>query len=231
MNYFIELNPNCEKEEFDLNSAISVDGKSKLLIENMNTFLINQFREYNIPFEECDIDVCYETYGLRVDKQRLTCDYLGPSSYYASQKFDVSYVLKIIIESRLFGGHIIWPSLTTGIGLFDKYGNEITKSINTARSFCLRERLDYTIFEIREWYINRGENGTPIFQMVLESNRNWFERFGKGKDGYNKFLNVFVLQDLVHPDTLLPYDFESFRESGYEKTIQKKKRYIVFCGD
>lgn len=230
MNYFIELNPDYNKENFNVNNAIAVDSKSKALIKNMKIFLINQFKEYNIPFSEHDIDIYYddyyETYGLEVFKRRVTCDYLGPSTYYVSQKFNNAYILKIIIACRIFGGHMLWPSSLSGIGRFDNNGNEITKSINTARSYCLKERLDYTIFEIREWYINSGDNGTPIFQMVLESNRDWFERFGKGEDGYKKFLNVFILQDFVHPDTLLPYDFESFNERGYDKIIQKKKRYI-----
>jgi len=226
MNYFIELNPNYSDVGFDYRKANAVDGKSKPLIENMKLFLTTQLDKYGISFEKCDIEIVCETYGLQVDRNRLTCDYLGPSTYYAEQKISNVDILKYIIDTRVFGGHMIWPSSLIKIGRFDDRDEEISKSINTARSYCLRERLDYTLFELREWYVNGGNNGTPIFQMVLDGNRTWFEKYGNGEDGYRTFLDVFALNDIVSPNSFEPYDFESFNGSNYDKTIQKKKKYV-----
>lgn len=224
MNYFIELNQNYIETDLDYRKANAIDGKSKPLIENMKLFLITQFDKHGILFEKCDIEVAFDTYGLQVDGNRLTCDYLGPSTYYAAKKITDEDILEYIIDTRIFGGHMIWPSSLIGIGRFNEKGEEITKSINTARSYCLRERLDHTLFEVREWYVNDGNNGTPIFQMVLEGNKSWLEKFGNGEDGYRKFLEVFVLKGLVDQYTFEPYDFESFNGVTYDKVIQKRKK-------
>lgn len=225
MNYFIELNPNYKESGFGYKEAKPIDGNSQRLIENLRIFVTEQFNKYNIAYENLGVEKYCDTYGLRVDKLRLTCDYLGPSMYYAAQQFSNTDVLQFIVDTRIFGGHIVWPSLLVGIGRFDDKGDEITKSINTARSYCLRERLDYTLYEIREWYINGGNNGTPIFQKVLDGNRNWLEKFGCGEGGYKKFINVFVLNDIVALDTFEPYDFESFNGNSFDKVIKKRKRY------
>ncbi len=225
MNYFIEMNPDYKESGFNYSKAKTIDGNSQCLIENLRIFVSKQFDKYNIAYENLGVEKICDVYGLRVDKLRLTCDYLGPSMYYAAQQFSNEDVLQFIVDTRIFGGHIVWPSLLVGIGRFDDKCDEITKSINTAKSYCLRERLDYTLYEIREWYINGGKMGTPIFQKVLEGNRSWLEKFGCGEDGYKKFINVFVLNDIVTPDTFEPYDFESFNGNDCDKVIKKSKRY------
>ncbi len=225
LNYFIEMNPAYKESGFDYKEAKSIDGNSQCLIENLCIFVREQFNKYNIAYETVDVEKIGDIYGLCVDGLRLTCDYLGPSMYYAAQQFSNTDVLQFIVNTRIFGGHIVWPSLLVRIGRFDDKGDEITKSINTARSYCLRERLDYTLYELREWYINAGNTGTPIFQKVLEGNRSWLEKFGCGEDGYKKFINVFVLNDIVTPDTFEPYDFESFNGNSFDKVIKKRKRY------
>ena len=225
LNYFMEMNPDYKESGFDYSKAKKIDGKSQCLIENLRIFVSEQFNTYNIAYETLEVEKLYDVYGLSVDKLRLTCDYLGPSIYYAAQQFSNEDVLQFIVDTRIFGGHIVWPSLLVGIGRFDDKGIEITKSINTARSYCLRERLDYTLYEIREWYINGGNMENPIFQAVLEGNRCWLEKFGCGEDGYKKFINVFVLNDMVTPDTFEPYDFESFNGKDCNKVIKKRKRY------
>lgn len=224
MNYFIEMNPNYKENGFDYKKMKSIDGGSQHLNENLCVFITEQFNKYRIPYETLSVDKINGVYGLRVDKFRLTCDYLGPSMYYAAQQFSNIEVLQFIVDTRIFGGHIVWPSLLVGIGRFDDNGDKITKSINTARSYCLRERLDYTLYEIREWYIDGGNIGTGIFQKVLEENRGWFEKFGCGEEGYKKFINVFVLNDMVTPDTFEPYDFELFNGNSFDGVIKKRKR-------
>lgn len=223
MNYFKDLYPNYSNENFNRKLSNEVDGKSRTLIDNMKIFLSNQFVKYNINFRKCDVEIAYETFVLNLDGTRLTCDYLGPSTYYATNKISNHDILKYVILTREFGGHMIWPSLQTGIGRFDKYGKEISKSINTARSYCLRERLDYTLFEIRQWYLNKQIEGTTIFQKVLDANKSWFDRFGNGEEGYKTFIEAFVFQDSVDPNSLEPYDFESYNGTEYEKLVQKKR--------
>lgn len=228
MNYFIDLNPICTDKCISPNEYNMVDDKSEPLINNMRMFLVTQFEKYKIDFKTCDVDKdVYGTLGLNLDGTRLTCDYLGPSTYYASHKKMANEdILKYVISTREFGGHIIWPSKLTGIGRFGNNGNEIMKSINTARSYCLRERLDYTLYEIKRWYFDEKDKGTKIFQMVLEANSNWFNKFGKGEDGYNTFIKVFAFQDCIDPISLNPYDFESYKGCGYNEVIEKKKKYI-----
>ena len=225
LNYFIEMNPDYKESGFNYSKAKTIDGNSQCLIENLRIFVSEQFNTYNIAYETLEVEKLDDVYGLSVDKLRLTCDYLGPSIYYAAQQFSNKDVLQFIVDTRIFGGHIVWPSLLVGIGRINDKHVEITKSINTARSYCLRERLDYTLYEIREWYINGGNMGTPIFQAVLEGNGCWFEKFGCGEDGYKKFINVFVLNDMVTHDTFEPYDFESFDGKDCNKVIEKRKRY------
>lgn len=72
--------------------------------------------------------------------------------------------------------------------------------------------------------IDGGNIGTGIFQKVLEENRGWFEKFGCGEEGYKKFINVFVLNDMVTPDTFEPYDFELFNGNSFDGVIKKRKR-------
>lgn len=81
--------------------------------------------------------------------------------------------MDVIINTREYGGHIIWLSRNIAIGRIVA-GKEVSKSINTARSYCLRERLDYTLFELRLWFLDRENEGTIYFQRGLEGKRDWF---------------------------------------------------------
>lgn len=224
MNYFKDVNPNYADKDKIIkpNEYNIVDGKSKPLNDNMKIFLETQFKEYNIDFKTCDVHTAYDTLGLKIDEIRLTCDYLGPSTYYAS-KIGISDedILEYVISTREFGGHMMWPSLETGIDRYDKDGKKIMKSINTARSYCLRERLDYTLYEIKRWYLNEKDKGTKIFQKVLDANEVWFNKFGN----FDAFIKVFAFQNCIDPNSLEPYDFESYNGRGYNKVIENKKEY------
>lgn len=222
MNYFTEVNPDYKDDDFSLDNMVSVDAKSAVLIKSMKSFIEGRAKALKMDIGECQIENLHDSWGININGLRLTCDYLGPSIYHTRKVYGDSRTVDVIINAREFGGHIIWPSRNIAIGRIVD-GKELSKSINTARSYCLRERLDYTLFELRLWFLDRGNEGTIYFQRVLEGNRDWFGIFGKGIDGYKRFIEFFCLQDAINMSTYEPFDFESYDGVSYERIIETKK--------
>lgn len=225
-NYFLELNNIADINRLSYGeSDFEVDKKNKQLYEDMMSFWNVQSGSFNVKKIQQKIygDVIK---GFSIHQEntniRMTCDYIGPSRYYAKQhKIHEKEILDYIVKSREFGGHTLWPSKLIRISRTDKKGNFIMKSINTGRSYCFRERIDYTLFDIQNWFYGEYERMHKHFREILEGNKNWLSGFGEGKVGYKNFIHFFVFTDFVDDKTYKPYDLLSFDRSKqtYGNTI------------
>lgn len=207
MNYFIKAN-----EDLIQSLNYEVD-KFTSLHEDMVKFWNRRIKEND--FNEWAIqEIKYNEYisGLVSEENiKLTCDYIGPSTYIAKNKRGLSLaeVLEYYISSREFGGHMIWPSKEIGI----KSDSTIKKSINTARSYCFKERIDYALFGIKKWY-EKSEISVEVFSNVLNGNKNWLKQF---RD-FNGFIKFFMLNAFVNNEYNV-YNLSSYINGEYTTVI------------
>lgn len=205
MNYFIKVNEGLIKK---LNFEID---KCPTLHEDMVKFWNKRIKEdvfKKIGELKCD-EYISELVGEKTIN--LTCDFIGPSIYIAKNKRGMSMadILEYYIPSREFGGHMIWPSKEIEI----RSNSTIKKSINMARSYCFKERIDYTLFGIKKWY-EGSEKSVEVFRNVLNGNENWLKQF----KGFQGFIDFFMLNAFVS-DEYDVYDLSSYRKEEYNIVI------------
>jgi len=207
MNYFIKVNEELIKKlDFEID-------KSPTLHEDMVKFWNKRIKEdcFNkLKIEELKYNE-YISELINEENINLTCDYIGPSTHIAKTKRGLSMadVLEYYIPSREFGGHMIWPSKEIEI----RSDSTIKKSINTARSYCFKERIDYALFGIKKWY-EKSKTSVEVFSNVLNGNENWLEQF---KD-FPGFINFFMLNAFVNVEYDV-YDLSSYIKETYTTII------------
>lgn len=231
MNYFKMVNPNYGDKDFDFDKSVGPDAKCINLCDDMILFWNKRCELYNVQNVESKTQEDIDSYYIMQGDNKMTCDFIGPSSYYANeQKLSKKEILEYIIDTREFGGHMIWPSISIGIGRYDDKGNEIRKSINQGRSYCFKERMDYTIFDIDNWYNSKFDNMNKIFKLILDGNSQWLRQFGDGDNGYRNFIDFFVLEDFVNKN-YEPYDLLSYdnQKMTYSNLITKHPYRINNC--
>ncbi len=216
MNYFLEVN----KEQLQ-NLSYEIDS-SPALLKDMLQFWnkrVNDaaFKQSNIPTLSINNNGITEV--LNGVCLNLTCDYLGPSRYCAEKRrWNLATILAYYIPSRVFGGHMIWPSKE-----FQVKEDGIKKSINTAVSYCFKERRDYSLFAVKQWYNNSSQQN-PVFKKVLDGNECWLKQFGC----FNGFIDFFMLNAFVNPKYEV-YDLSSFTHGEY-RTIISVFPIVAFTG-
>ena len=233
-NYFLYLNNDYNINELNYeNSEFEVDKKSKKLYQDIISFWNIQCKKYDVinVFEEVFKDE-YESFYIQQENKniKLKCDYLGPSTYYAKDKgISDKEIIEYLIVSRELGGHMLWPSTLINISRFNDKRDHIQKSINTGRSYCFRERIDYTLFDIKNWYYGEYEKMHKYFKEILDGNRNWFNQFGDGEEGYKNFINFFVLFDFVDK-SYNPYHLSSFdnKNQKYNTIVSEHPHYTEY---
>lgn len=207
MNYSIKVN-----EELVQKLSFEID-KCPTLHEDMVKFWNKRIKEDDFNEWEIEELKCDEYISELVDEENinLTCDYIGPSTYIAKNKRGLSMadVLEYYIPSREFGGHMIWPSKEIEV----RSNSTIKKSINTARSYCFKERIDYALFGIKKWY-EKSETSVEVFSNVLNGNGSWLKQFRN----FQGFIDFFMLNAFVN-DKYDVYNLSSYIKEVYTNLI------------
>lgn len=93
---------------------------------------------------------------------------------------------KFAILTHTIGNFLIYPYATSPLNFNQSRGLHSE----------IKDYLDLTLLSIYYWYIN-SEIENPL-QKVLDGSKDWFHRFGKGLDGWNRYIKKNQLDDFVH---------------------------------
>lgn len=203
MNYLIAKNKTnfqklCGDLDFEIDTLDELKSDMVSCFNQLNPQLVNAF--------------CYHpednaiSQNIGSDRLSLGIDYIGPSRYYAKKSgLSDLQILTFSLYTRELGGHLIFPT--------ERYsaGNSF-KSLNEIRSYRFKERIDYFLFELKQWYL--GKNQVNAAKAVLDGNRKWFEQFSDFK-GY---IDCFRMNDFVNKD-YEPYDLASCEGTRYLRVI------------
>lgn len=184
MNYFIVKNKDILDYEIDSLSCLKRDISNVLNNDPKITILYN---------EEKDII----TQNIKNKDYKLSVDFIGPSRHHAKcRKVKEDVILISQILSREIGGHIIFPSERFTV-------NNVEKSINEIRSYRFKERIDFFLFELKQWF---GKNNkVKAAQPVFDGNKDWFSQF----IDFKGYINYFKLNDFVNENYEV-YDLSSY---------------------
>ena len=184
MNYFLESNKDFFvsggkggiEYEIDTLPQLRNNLSKKLNIHNPNH---QPQIEYNV-----NDDTLFQT--INKETCILGVDYIGPSRYYLEKRNiekDVIVLMNVMI-TREIGGHILLPTMRFKV-------NEQMKSLNEIRSYRFKERIDYFLFELKQWYLDN--NKVSASRNVFNGNRKWLSQF----DSFEGYINFFMLNDFV----------------------------------
>lgn len=209
LNYFIKVNEQIIKKikfEIDKCSILSED-MVKFWNKRIKDDSFNKFEIKKLNYDE------YISELVNDENINLTCDYIGPSIYISEAKrgLTIADILEYYIPSREFGGHMIWPSKEIQI----RSNSTIKKSINTARSYCFKERIDYALFGIKKWY-EETNKVKCVFTNVLEGNAGWLKQF-RSFEGFIDFFMLNAFMDCKYN----VYDLSSYSKGVYTAVIQE----------
>lgn len=140
---------------------------------------------------------------FRYGEKNVTADYIGPSKSDASGVYKISdeEVGRFLKKTRTIGGHMMWPSKT--------YNG---KSINTARKYGTCERMDITLYFLKNWYGNKN-NKTEMYEQY-EGNREWF--YCDQYNSFNSFVDFYQLNPYVNDD----YDVYDLTAEWHTKLLE-----------
>lgn len=203
MNYLIAKNKTnfqklCGDLDFEIDTLDELKSDMVSCFNQLNPQLVNAF--------------CYHpednaiSQNIGSDRLSLGIDYIGPSRYYAKKSgLSDLQILTFSLYTRELGGHLIFPT--------ERYsaGNSF-KSLNEIRSYRFKERIDYFLFELKQWYL--GKNQVNAAKAVLDGNRKWFEQFSDFK-GY---IDCFCMNDFVNAE-YEAYDLASCEGTRYLRVI------------
>ncbi len=226
-NYFKEVNPDWNMENFDLNSRIDPDLASKNLISDLSEIFLN---DKQTPSGDILKAVACQTRDIKkrwyakvqvfskeneyIYSLGITSDYIG-ASVDRALKANVpnNVILEHLSVSRTIDGHIVFP---TWYSKFSERSWEVYPegiSINIAKGCRYYDRIDYTLYAINRWYSNQVSK----LYDVIEKNKYWFLLFGDFR-GYVKYFNLEGLLD-ANKDVI---DLTSYNEknNSYDRIIE-----------
>ena len=203
MNYLIAKNKTnfqklCSDLDFEIDTLDELKSDMVSCFNQLNPQLVNAF--------------CYHpedntiSQNIGSDRLSLGIDYIGPSRYYAEKRgLSDLQILTFSLYTRELGGHLIFPTKRYPAG--NNY-----KSLNEIRSYRFKERIDYFLFELKQWYL--GKNRVNAAKAVLEGNRKWFEQFSN----FEGYIDCFRMNDFVNTE-YEPYDLASCEGARYRRVI------------
>ena len=104
----------------------------------------------------------------------------------------IEQVIKWISMSRTIGGSFLWP-----MPFYDKYNPQRGGKITSNRRYYIQDRVDLTLWEIKNWYDKNGEN--DILERSKEINlKNWLGHFGS----FQTYVTYFMFDEFVSSDGL-----------------------------
>lgn len=230
-NYFEEVNPNWKDSTFDLNNRNDPDMKSRKLIKDLSDKFLNNKKTPSGKIIKV-IDICrttdtkkrwyakiqvYSADNRYLSTYGIASDYIGASVNWAlTAGVQSKDILEHLYQSRRLCGHIIFPTWYFNFSekSWELYPEGISVNMAKGGEKGYYDRIDYTLFAIREWYCNRN---SKLFS-VIEKNRDWFELFCT----FEKFVEYFHLQGLLDDNNniinLMSYNEET---KLYDKTIEE----------
>lgn len=216
MNYFLKKNEKLfEKEHFKIEYEID---SLPYLKEDISVCLnkINCAHKYKVEYDEEK-----NTISQNIENQNyiLGVDYIGPSSYYAKKRgIEEKVIILLCVITREIGGHIVFPT--------DRHlANEQEKSLNEIRSYRFKERIDYFLFELKQWYL--GKNEVKASKNIFNGNKKWFMQF----NNFKGYIDFFLLNDFVDENYDV-YDLSSYDNSSHSyKSRISEQPYIEYSGN
>lgn len=172
-----------------------------------------------------DFDVCcWNKYNL-VDQfgRRYSSDWIGPSRCWAKvvgmTNLEIGQYLKV---ARTIGGHILWPV-------------HRIPTLNTARAGAksLYDRIDLTLYEIQQYYLNKPVFFSVSLRNQIEKEAWFFDIFKVSEtnlmDNFKGFIDFWKCNSFVDCN----YQVLSLANSDFEKgryiTITPKE--TIFPGN
>lgn len=230
-NYFIELNPNFDKSEFDLKDRIDPDMSSEKLIKDLAyIFVQNKQTPCGKTIKLVSIQQTKDRNKRWYAKAQvfdgadyrctfgLTSDYIGASINWAIEaEVSKEVILKHLLVSRTLDGHILFPTWysTKDERSWEIWPNGISINMMKGGKSGYYDRIDYTLLAIKNWY-SRLNNGNKLF-YVLEKNRIWFELFYD----FDKYVKYFKLESLIKDDgNIVDLTSYNFKTKTYERVIE-----------
>lgn len=99
----------------------------------------------------------------------------------------IKQVIDWISMSRTIGGSFLWPQ-----PFYDKYNPQRGGKITSNRRYYIQDRVDLTLWEIKNWYSGNGLN--DILERCREINlENWLGHF---KD-FSTYITYFIFDEFV----------------------------------
>ena len=99
----------------------------------------------------------------------------------------IKQVIEWISMSRTIGGSFLWPR-----PFYDKYNPQRGGKITSNRQYYIQDRVDLTLWEIKNWYSGNGVN--DILERCREINlENWLGHFGS----FETYITYFMFEDFV----------------------------------
>lgn len=102
----------------------------------------------------------------------------------------IEQVIKWISRSRTIGGSFLWP-----IQFWKNYNRQRGGKIDSNRQFYIQDRVDLTLWEIKNWYSGNGMN--DILERCKESNlEQWLGHF----KNFETYVTYFMFKNFVSSD-------------------------------
>lgn len=104
----------------------------------------------------------------------------------------IKQVIKWICISRTIGGSFLWPR-----PFYDKYNLQRGGKITSNRRYYIQDRVDLTLWEIKNWYSGNGVN--DILERCKEINlEHWLGHF----KSFKTYITYFMFDKFVSSDGL-----------------------------
>lgn len=152
------------------------------------------------------------------DKQgrRYGSDYIGPSWNWARLEYGLTdrEIGEGLRKTRILGGHMLWLRKAS--------------SINTKKGGRgIYDRIDLCLDEIKNAYEHGFEgiarHKQALWKEICEE-KEWFQLFGSGKEGFKNFINFFLLNDYVTKEyDVISLSVSKCREGCYELVNEECK--------
>jgi len=142
--------------------------------------------------------------------KRYSSDFMGMSVQklllaYQKGYITVEEIITYLENTRILGGHMVWPV-------------HALPTINTYRSQCYNDRVDFLLEDIKNFYLEKELVISERFcQFLKESNpeKEFLDSFGTGMDGFKKFIHTWKL--------------EPFLYGYYVKDCNSEEYYQILC--
>ncbi len=154
-----------------------------------------------------------------------TIDYIGPSRPSMREAgINEKETGEFLLVARTIGGHMIWPCMKKKV-IVNRYADMTTINMARGGEYGVYDRIDLTLYEIKNYYLNKGYTYSERLYKAIENERDFFAQYGSGLSGYMNFIDAFMLNDFVEKETYEPLSLViSDFENGIYKVIEGSEK-------